>query len=346
MHKLKINGHGHILPEPSEIPKFMREKKLFWIDDDKKFMRQDDWARPITDPSFFFDEKIEWMERHKIDHGVMLNLSQVYCNGWSKQDAFDAIRWQNDFNASVQERRPDKFTSGFVVQPLYMEDALNEIRRCVEDLNMKVLCLPTHFLNKDNEWLSVVDDSTLPLFELANEYKLAIEIHPYDGEKMVALKDTYWRFHLVWMMAQTADTLHMYALKDFVNKYPDIRTCFAHGCMLGQANYGRRLQGFDGRPDLFTETRDPRASLGHPNLFFDTLVHDSYTLQLLKIRVGSSQIVSGLDDPYPLGEMEGVANSYPGRVIDFAVEVGILDQKESDAIWHDNVLRWLGKTSI
>ncbi len=346
MKKLKINGHGHILPEPSEIPRFMREKKLFWIDDDKKFMRQDDWSRPITDPSFFFDEKIEWMERHGIDHGVMLNLSQVYCNGWSRQDTFDAVRWQNDFNASVQERRPDKFTSGFVVQPLHLDDALDEIRRCVEDLKMNVLCLPTHFLDKNNEWLSVVDDSTLPLFELANEYKLAIEIHPYDGEKMVALKDMYWRFHLVWMMAQTADTLHMYALKDFVNKYPNIRTCFAHGCMLGQANYGRRLQGFDGRPDLFTETRDPRASLGHPNLFFDTLVHDSYTLQLLKIRVGSSQIVSGLDDPYPLGEMEGVANSYPGRVIDFAVQVGILEEKESDAIWYDNVLRWLGKTSI
>ena len=35
MSKLKINGHGHILPEPSEIPKFMKDKKLFWIDDDK-----------------------------------------------------------------------------------------------------------------------------------------------------------------------------------------------------------------------------------------------------------------------------------------------------------------------
>ena len=84
MHNLKINGHGHILPEPSEIPKFMKEKKLFWIDDDKKFMRQDDWSRPITDPSFFFNEKLEWMDRYKIDHGVMLNLSQVYCNGWSR----------------------------------------------------------------------------------------------------------------------------------------------------------------------------------------------------------------------------------------------------------------------
>jgi len=346
MKKLKINGHGHILPEPNEIPKFMKERKLFWIDDDKKFMRQGDWARPITDPSFFFDEKIEWMEKHQIDHGVMLNLSQVYCNGWSKQEAHDAIRWQNDFNASVQQRRPDKFSSGFVVQPLYLDDALAEIERCVEKLNMRVLCLPTHFLNKENEWLSVVDDSTMPIFEMADKYGLAIEIHPYDGEKMVALKDAYWRFHLVWMMAQTADTLHFYALKDLVNRFPNIRTCFAHGCMLGQANYGRRLQGFDGRPDLFTQTKDPRASLGHPNLFFDTLVHDSYTLQLLKIRVGADQIVAGLDDPYPLGEMEGVANSYPGRVIDFAVEVDILSQNEADRIWYDNVLRWLGKTSL
>jgi aminocarboxymuconate-semialdehyde decarboxylase len=343
MKPIKINGHGHVLPEPNEIPQFMKDKKLFWIDDDKKFMRQDEWARPITDPSFFFKEKIEWMEKYNIDHGVMLNLSQIYCNGWSRQNAYDAIRWQNDFNASVQQRRPDKFTCGFVVQPLYLEDALKEIERCVNELKMTLLCLPTHFLNKDNEWISVIDDSTLPIFELANHYGLAIEIHPYDGEKMVKLKDEYWRFHLVWMMAQTADALHLFALKDIVNKFPNIRTCFAHGCMLGQANYGRRLQGYDGRPDLFQGTNDPRCSLGHKNLFFDTLVHDAYTLQLLKIRVGSDQIIAGLDDPYPLGEMEGVRNSYPGRVIDFAVEANILTQKESNEIWYDNVLRWLGK---
>ena len=343
---MKINGHGHILPEPSEIPLFMKDKKLFSIDDDKKFMRQGDWSRPITDSSFFFDEKLLWMDKHKIDHAVMLNLSQLYCNGWERKDAYDSIRWQNDFNASVQNRRPDKFSCGFVVQPRYLEDSLKEIERCVNELGMRLLCLPSHFLTDDEEWVSVVDESTLPIFELANHYGLAIEIHPYDGQKMVKLKDSYWRFHLVWMMAQTADTLHMYSLMDFVNKFPKIRTCFAHGCMLGQANYGRRLQGFDGRPDLFSGAQDPRTSLGHKNLFFDTLVHDSYTLQLLKIRVGSEQIVAGLDDPYPLGEMEGVKNSYPGRVIDFAVEVDILKQSEADMIWKDNVLRWLGKESI
>ena len=50
---MRINGHGHILPEPNQIPKFMKDKKLFWIDNDKKFMRQEDWSRPITGSSFF-----------------------------------------------------------------------------------------------------------------------------------------------------------------------------------------------------------------------------------------------------------------------------------------------------
>ena len=339
---MRINGHGHLLPEPHQVPKFMKDKKLFSIDNDKKFMRQGSWSRPITDPSFFLKEKLEWMEKNNIDHGVMLNLSQVYCNGWERQDAKDAIQWQNDFNASVQHNNPSKFTCGFAVQPKFMNDALLEIERCVTKLNLKLLCLPTHYLNDVDEWVSVADESCNPIYELANKYKLAVEIHPYDGSKMIKLKDQNWRFHLVWMMAQTADTLHFYTLQDVPNKYPNMRTAFAHGCMLGQANFGRRVQGFEGRPDLFEGTEHPKTSLGHPNLFFDTLVHDPYTLQLLKHRVGVPQIISGLDDPYPLGEMESVPGSYPGKVIDDAVELKILTQQNSNDIWSKNVLKWLG----
>lgn len=56
MQQFRINGHGHLLPEPNQIPAFMRDKKIFWIDEDKKFMRQDGWKRPITDPSFFIEK--------------------------------------------------------------------------------------------------------------------------------------------------------------------------------------------------------------------------------------------------------------------------------------------------
>ena len=338
---MRINGHGHILPEPSQIPKFLKDKKLFWIDDNKKFMRQGDWSRPISDPSFFLNEKIEWMRQYKIDDSVMLCLSQLYCNGWEKKYCIDAIRFQNDFNASIQSDFPDKFTCGFVVQPLYMDQALTEIDRCVK-LGLKVLCLPTHFLNSKGEWLSTAESVVDPIYESANKYGLAIQIHPYDGQKMIALKDKYWRFHLVWMMAQCADTLHLFTLRDLPNKFSNMRCSFALGGMLSIASYGRRIQGFDGRPDIFKQLEDPRKTLGHKNLFYDTLVHDSYTLDLLKKRVGVSQIIMGLDDPYPLGEMEGVGTSYPGRALDYAIEIGVISKDEGDDIWCKNVLDWLG----
>lgn len=341
---MKINGHGHLLPYPHEIPEFMKKKKLFWIDEDKKFMRQGSWTRPITDSSFFLKEKLEWMEKSKIDHSVILTLSQLYCNGLSEQDSFDAIRFQNDYNAKVQSENPDKLTCGFVVQPLHIDQALKEIERNVKENNLKLLCLPTHFLNKNEKWVSSADESVLPIYELANKYKLAIEIHPYDGQKMIQLEDRYWRFHLVWMCAQTADTYHMYTLLGIAQKFPQIRTCFAHANMLGQANYGRRLQGYDGRPDLFEDALDPRTSNQHENIYFDTLVHDPETFRLLINRSGAQQVVAGMDDPYPLGEMETVKNCYPGKVLDEALTMGIIDQKEFDEIWEDNVLRWLGKT--
>ena len=143
-------------------------------------------------------------------------------------------------------------------------------------------------------------------------------------------------------MAQCADTLHLFALRDLPNRYANLRPSFAHGGMLGIANYGRRIQGFDGRPDIFDELHDPRKTLGHKNLYFDTLVHDSYTLELLKKRVGVSQIIMGVDDPYPLGEIEGVGTSYPGRVLDYAIETGIVTKQEGKDIWCKNVLEWLG----
>ena len=68
--KLRINGHSHLLPYPEEIPQFMKDKEIFWVDDERKFMLQKNWKRPVTDSSFFLNEKLEWMDRNKIDHAV------------------------------------------------------------------------------------------------------------------------------------------------------------------------------------------------------------------------------------------------------------------------------------
>jgi len=107
-------------------------------------------------------------------------------------------------------------------------------------------------------------------------------------------------------------------------------------------NLGRRIQGFDGRPDLFEGKTHPRKAVGHPNIYFDTLVHDTDSLKLMIEKQGSNQIIMGLDDPYPLGEMESDAqSSYPGKLLDLAIDRNIITQTQYEDIWEDNVLRWL-----
>lgn len=341
---MRINGHSHLLPYPEQIPDFMKEKEIFWIDADRKFMLQKGWKRPVTDSSFFLDEKLEWMERNNIDHAVVLNLSQLYGNGLRAEEMKKVLRFQNDFNGDVQRQHPDKFTCGFVVHSGYVQGAIWEIERCVEQLGLRVLCLPTHFMDSIGTWRTIFDLDIEPILECANHYNLAIEVHPYDGEKFIHLENSSWRFHLVWMLAQCADAYHFYTINGYHDKYPNIRVCFAHGGQLAQINLGRRIQGFDGRPDLFEGKKHPRSAVAHPNIFFDTLVHDTESFDLMvKRNQGTDPIIMGLDDPYPLGEMESEPqSSYPGKLLDLALERDIINQQQYDEIWCDNVLKWLG----
>lgn len=344
LYQMKINGHSHLLPYPDQIPSVMREKEIFWIDDDRKFMRQKNWMRPVTDESFFLHEKLAWMEKHGIDHAVVLNLSQLYGNGLTLKFMKQALRFQNDFNASIQAEFPRKFTCGFVVHAGFVDGACWEIQRCVEELGLRVLCLPTHYMDTAGEWKGIFSEETEPLLEMANKYKLAVEVHPYDADKFIKLENTSWRFHLIWMLAQCADAYHFFTLNGYYEKYPDMRVCFAHGGQLNHINLGRRVQGFDGRPDLFEGMVRPRNAIGHKNIFFDTLVHDTLALELIVKRQNGNtdQILMGLDDPYPLGEMESEKqSSYPGKLLDLALEEGILTKKQHDEIWSTNVIKWL-----
>ena len=72
------------------------------------------------------------------------------------------------------------------------------------------------------------------------------------------------------------------------------------------------------------------------------LVHDTDSLKLMIERQGSNQVIMGLDDPYPLGEMESDAqSSYPGKLLDLAIDRDIINQTQYDEIWEDNTLHWL-----
>ena len=78
------------------------------------------------------------MKQNNIDHAAMLCLSQLYCNGWKKEDCIDSITFQNNFNASIQNDFPKTFTSGFVVQPLHMDHGFKRNRKMCQRIEFKI----------------------------------------------------------------------------------------------------------------------------------------------------------------------------------------------------------------
>ena len=63
-------------------------------------------------------------------------------------------------------------------------------------------------------------------------------------------------------------------------------------------------------------------------------MHDSHPRTTKKC-VGAHQIIMGLDDPFPLGEVEGVGTSYPGRAR-LCYKIRHNNKSGGKDIWHKN----------
>lgn len=344
------NGHGHILPNPDQIPESIRRAGYFDITgpEGKQFMEQSfiKWRRPISHETFFLKPYLEWADDESIRHTVLLNLSQMYCNDIPNDDAaLDIMHFQNDFHEELQHRYPSALTCGIVGIPRLLQETLLEMEtRYVS--GMQFLCLPTHYKRKDGKYISCTDEICQQIFALADKLNMPIQIHPYNYEEIFNLVDidTNWSGHKAPMPSLTAHFYERLITQGLHEKYPNVRFCLAHGNSVGYATIGRQHQAYIARPDLRDEnSKSPLDALHAPNIYVDSIVHDPDLIFLLKRKIGVKNIIHGMDTPYPLGD--GITylgdGNYPGRTLDLAEEFGYITAEEKKAIFRDNLFDWL-----
>ena len=349
-----INGHGHILPTQHQIPESIRRAGYFDITGHKvgDFMVQPfiKWKRPISHQTFFLEDYLDWAEENGIRHTVLITLSQMYCNNVrSKSAALDIMKFQNDFHQSLQSGWPIRLSPGFVSLPRFLDETLFEIQTRYA-AGMQFLCLPTHYKRTDGMYVSCTDENCQKIFALANELNLPVQIHPYDYEEIFKLADidTNWSGHKAPMPSLTAHFYERLITQGLHEKYPNVRFYLAHGNSVGYATIGRQHQAWLARPDLRNaDSQSPLDSLSAPNIFCDTIVHDPDLIWLLKRKIGTKNIIHGMDTPYPLGD--GIDylgdGSYPGRTLDLAENFGYITPEEKRAILFDNMFTWLYGTT-
>lgn len=240
----------------------------------------------------------------------VLSTVPVMFSYWAKPEhALDLSMLLNDHIAGIVAEYPQRF-AGLGTLPMQSPElAIKELERCVKELGLRGVQIGSHI----NDW-NLDEPALFAIYEAAQDLDAAIFVHPWDmmaKEKM----PRYWLPWLVGMPAETSLAICSIMFGGVLDRFPNLRFCFAHGGGSFPATIGRIEHGFHVRPDLVqvnTQT-EPRDYLHR--LYFDSLVHDPAVLRYMLEVFSANRIMLGSDYPFPLGEHR------PGELIESMQEL-------------------------
>lgn len=329
---MKIDIHTHILPP--EIPKFKDKfgyggfielhqncgcNNADMVDDSGKFFRK------VDENCYEPKARLVDCEEHKVDVQVLSTVPVMFSYWTKPQDGEYVSQFLNDHITGVVEDNPKRFIG---LGTLPMQDpklAVKELERC-KSIGLAGIEIGSHI----NEW-NLSDEALLPVFEACESLDMAVFVHPWDmmGKDRM---EKYWLPWLVGMPAETSLAICSMIFGGVFERFPNLKTCFAHGGGSFPMTIGRIEHGFNVRPDLcaIDNKINPKEYLG--KFWIDSLVHDEKVLDYIVEVMGEDKICLGTDYPFPLGELA------PGSLI----EGSSLSDSVKEKLLSDNALNWLG----
>ena len=326
---MKIDIHTHIMP--SQMPNWTKKFgygefiHLEHRNCDACMMKGDKIFRIVEENTFNARERKIEMNSTGVTIQVLSTIPVLF-NYWAKpQDGLETSSFLNDHIAETVSADPSSFI-GLGTVPLQDVDlAINEMNRCVRDLNFPGLEIGSN-INGDN----LSDKKFFPFYKEAEKLGCAIFVHPWEmmGEQHM---QQYWLPWLVGMPAETSRAICSMIFGGIFEQFPKLRVAFAHGGGSFPITIGRIEHGFKVRPDLcaIDNPVNPRNYLGR--FWIDSLVHDPVAMEYILKVMGEDNICLGSDYPFPLGE------HHPGKLI----EEMHIDKPLRDKLFFENANRWL-----
>ena len=201
------------------------------------------------------------------------------------------------------EKNPSKFVGIGEVPIPQVDEALDELERCVNDLGMRGIQLYT-----TTDGMPIDADRFTPLFERAARLDVPVHIHPthpLSSERRSYEKD-YGLNVLFGYPFETSLCLTRLIMSGLLDKYPTLKLITHHtGAMCGL--YAERLQSFI--DDGTAGNRKPRKPVKEylRMIYHDTASSGSVAALNLGASVfGARQLLFGTD--YPFGPEDGCFN--------------------------------------
>ncbi|MEE2746714.1 MAG: amidohydrolase family protein [Pseudomonadota bacterium] len=251
----------------------------------------------LTDPTV----RLKDMDSQGIDVQAISPSPFHYTYGLEAEFTRDTSKVINDRVAEVVASHPDRFVGLGTVPLQNSELAVAELDRCVKELGLKGVEISTNVNGKD-----LTRAGLEKFFSRAEELGILIFMHPIGTSYKERMDDHYFRNTIGHPLESALAVGHL-VFDGYLERYPGLKICIAHGGGYIPAYYGRFDHPYGLRDDCRQLISKPPSEYINM-LYFDTVVFTETQLRHMIEVWGADRIIMGTDYPYDMAEPDPVGH--------------------------------------
>jgi aminocarboxymuconate-semialdehyde decarboxylase len=273
--------------------------------------------------------------RRKEEEGVDMQTLIVTGNYFNyhldEADAATFCREVNEEVSEVQAAFPQHYRGVAVLPVQHPQLALREMEYAAGNLGLR-----TVVIGSSVRGLNLDEPTMLPVIERAVTMGLSVIVHPIIWDKIGENRlPRYYFSNSFGAPLESSLAVMSIVYSGLLDRHPHAKLMFTQGGGWIQFGVGRLQLRYQQRPDARPMARPPLDYLSQ--LYFDCLVHDVDSLELLVRRAGVGHVFVGTD--FPAG------GDILGGAVKWIKECSFLSPQDKEKILFGNARKFLGLDS-